>query len=177
MYNRMSSLSPKGPSDSMEVCSPSSPKLENNRATLPAFLLGPGVETPKQKRHVSFNTTPVKSRDDENTNPNYNYNRFSKQLSNDLKSRTSNPFNRESRKEEISERPSIPVGGLGSHFGRISTQENVDHIAQTSKSVHARKVSDINVMASSPLPDKQMVSRIATPDMSSGSPIEKLVNR
>jgi len=186
--SRLTSVSPKA-SDSMEICSPQSPKLDKaSRNTLPAFLLGTSVDTSKQKRQVSFTTTPIKSRhsgeNEENTNPNsyQSYsNRYSKQLSSELKSRSSmggNPFNAESRSshKEV-ERPSIPVGSLGHGFPRLSNNE-LDSIAQTAQTVTAKTtIPEMHVMASSPIPDKHVISRIQTPDMSSGSPMSPVERR
>merc|ERR1712066_569761 len=96
---------------------------------------------------------------------------------------TNNPFNQISRtNSKISERASMPVGSLGDGLLRFNTninpQQTTNIAAQTAQPVQAKPVNaDIHVMASSPLPDKQMVSRIKTPDFSTGSPMSPVERR
>jgi hypothetical protein len=169
--------------DQMDITSPNRPS-ENSQPqnTLPAFLLGTDSHFNNQETNKNyFNNTPLKGRNPNQlqnqlqTQPSFNQlpqnnsvsdleNRaptllFSNKYRNTQGQNNSRPFSHNQPAAKVSS-SGPPVASLGQGFRSYGTEPLGSKLGSS-------KVN-FNVMASSPLPDKQgQLPRIATPDFSS----------
>lgn len=175
----------------MDITSPNRPENNQQQNTLPAFLLGGDSNFNNQENKNYFNNTPLKGRNQNQLQQQASFNQIPQNNSNisDVENRApallfsnkyrninqvqNRPFSHNQPAAKVSS-SGPPVASLGQGFRNYNTEPLGSKLGSSKP--------NFNVMASSPLPEKQgQLPRITTPDFSSShidnspitSPIQK----